>query len=42
MVLTAIAMAIFGIISQRIVYYPLRDAHPRMVMLSTIYLGIFL
>ncbi|NLN16267.1 MAG: branched-chain amino acid ABC transporter permease [Firmicutes bacterium] len=42
LLLTAIAMAIFGIVSQRIVYYPLRDAHPRMVMLSTIALGIFL
>ncbi|MGE5578329.1 MAG: branched-chain amino acid ABC transporter permease [Syntrophothermus sp.] len=42
MALTAVAMALVGVVAQRIVYYPLRDAHPRTVLLSTVALSIFL
>jgi branched-chain amino acid transport system permease protein len=40
--LSALAMAVVGVVAQRIVYYPLRDAHPRTVLLSTVALSIFL
>ncbi|MGE5623460.1 MAG: branched-chain amino acid ABC transporter permease [Methanocella sp.] len=40
--LAAVAMAVVGMVAQRIVYYPLRDAHPRTVLLSTVALSIFL
>lgn len=40
--LAGLAMAIVGMVAQRIVYYPLRDAHPRTVLLSTVALSIFL
>lgn len=42
LLLAAVAMAFLGAASQRIVYYPLRDAHPRTVLLSTVALSIFL
>lgn len=42
LLLAAAAMAIVGMVAQRIVYYPLRDAHPRTVLLSTVALSIFL
>lgn len=40
--LTGVAMALVGIVAQRIVYYPLKDAHPRTILLSTVALSIFL
>ncbi|HHW14957.1 MAG TPA: branched-chain amino acid ABC transporter permease [Firmicutes bacterium] len=40
--LTALAMALVGVVAQRIVYYPLKDAHPRTILLSTVALSIFL
>jgi branched-chain amino acid transport system permease protein len=40
--LTAIAMAIFGIVFMAIVYYPLRGKQPFLVMLTTIAMGIVL
>ncbi|NMB16960.1 MAG: branched-chain amino acid ABC transporter permease [Firmicutes bacterium] len=38
----AVAMSVFGMGAERIVYSPLKDAHPRAVMLSTLALGILL
>ena len=35
-------MSVFGMGAERVVYSPLKDAHPRAVMLSTMALGIFL
>ena len=40
--LTAVGMALMGMVAQRIVYYPLQDSHPRTIMISTMALSIFL
>ncbi len=42
LLLTGVGMAAVGMVSQRIVYYPLKDSHPRTIMISTMALSIFL
>ncbi|MGI6038340.1 MAG: branched-chain amino acid ABC transporter permease [Limnochordia bacterium] len=37
-----LAMAVFGTSVEKVVYYPLRNAHPRTVMLSTLALSILM